>query len=169
MSGLLALDEPRESDIPALLKHLADKAISDKTFRIPYPYTEKNARDFLKTAADEKRIAGQPRHWAIRLDGELIGVIGLTANERGADREIGFWLAKPYWNRGFMTESIRRLTTLAFETLGLERLEMRVFAHNAASCRVAEKCGFRFEGLEKEAFEKNGRRLDVRLYSKTRA
>lgn len=77
---------------------------------------------------------------------------------------IGYWLAKPYWGRGLMTEAVRRYTDYAFEQLEVVRLTAEVFTWNDASRRVLEKVGFRQEGYFRKHREKEGSLVDVLYY-----
>lgn len=84
--------------------------------------------------------------------GEAIGCIGfyphgLSNIEIGEnDCEIGYWLGKPYWNRGLMTEALREMIDYCFNAKGYETLWSDFFIDNPASGRVMEKCGFRDTG-----------------------
>jgi [ribosomal protein S5]-alanine N-acetyltransferase len=82
--------------------------------------------------------------------------------------EIGYWIAKPYWNRGIMTAVVRRACQCAFEEFGLIKIIAHVFDANPASARVLEKCGFEQEGYLKKHYLKDGQYLDVRLYARLR-
>ncbi len=90
---------------------------------------------------------------------ELLGdVYRLTA-------EIGYWLAEPFWGRGIATRAVAEATVYGFEKLGLARLQAEVFARNAASGRVLEKCGYRLEGRLHQKVFKADEILDSLLYA----
>ena len=78
--------------------------------------------------------------------------------------EIGYWLAKPYWNRGIMTAVVKKVCQYGFKEFGLVKITAHVFATNPASGRVLEKCGFEQEGFLKKHYLKDGRYLDAGLY-----
>jgi RimJ/RimL family protein N-acetyltransferase len=59
---------------------------------------------------------------------------------------MGYWIARPYWGRGFATESCAALIEMA-RTLGLPRLQGSHFVDNPASARVLEKLGFEPVGI----------------------
>ena len=162
------LSEIRPSDKPALIEHLNDRDIYDRTFRIPFPYTEADAEAFLARVAKATEQHGQPAHFAIRTgDDTLIGGCGLNDLEIGKSHraEIGYWLAKPFWGRGIMTAVIKRVCQHAFEEFGLVKTIAHVVTHNPASARVLEKCGFVQEGLLRKHFLKDGQFIDVRLFA----
>ncbi len=156
------------ADVPALTEHLNDRDVCDRTIRIPFPYTEKDADDWLLLAASIARQQGRPVHWAIRTaeDG-LIGGCGFEGLQVGKSHraEVGCWLAKPSWGRGIMTAVVQRLCRCAFEEFGLVKVTAHVFRHNLASARVLEKCGFQQEGYLRKHFLKEGMFLDARLFA----
>lgn len=80
---------------------------------------------------------------------EPIGCVGLLLQQghlpmRENEAEIGYWLAKPYWNKGLTTEAAKCLISHAFKDLSLERLWACVFEGNVQSLAVLKKCGFVF-------------------------
>jgi [ribosomal protein S5]-alanine N-acetyltransferase len=161
------LTEFRPSDSDALVAHLNDRDIYDRTLRIPFPYTPAHAEEWLALYVRVTEQQGQAVHFAIRnaLDG-LIGGCGFNGFELGKSplAEFGYWLAKPFWGRGIMTAVAQRLCRHAFEEFGLVKITANVFAHNPASARVLEKCGFEQEGYLRKHFSKDGRLIDVRLF-----
>jgi RimJ/RimL family protein N-acetyltransferase len=163
------LTEVRSSDKPALVEQLNDKEIYDRTLRIPYPYTDTSAEEWLAVIAKTTQQQGRPVQWAIRnAEDHLIGACGFTDFQMGKSHraEIGYLLAKPYWNQGIMTAVVQRACQYAFEEFGLLKIIAQVNATNSASARVLEKCGFEQEGYLKKHFLKDGQYLDVRLFAR---
>ena len=64
-----------------------------------------------------------------------------------------------------MTRVVRKLTEHAFREFKYHRIEMNIFAFNDASCRVAEKAGYRFEKLVPGVCQKDGKTIDSKLYA----
>ncbi len=162
------LSEFQPTDKPALLEHLNEKAIYDRTLRIPYPYTEADAEAWLALSASTTRQQGQPVHWAIRDEAAcLIGGCGFDGFQIGQSRraEIGYWLAKPHWGRGIMSAVVRKVCRFAFDEWGLVKITAHVFACNTASARVLEKCGFEQEGYLKKHYQKDGQLIDARSFA----
>jgi ribosomal-protein-alanine N-acetyltransferase len=162
------LSEIRSSDKSALSQHLNDRDIYDRTLRIPFPYTENNAEEWLALVAKITEKQGRPVHFAIRSATDaLIGVCGLNDFEIGKSHraEVGYWLAKPFWGRGIMTAVVQRVCQHAFEEFGLAKIMAHVVMHNPASARVLEKCGFLQEGLLRKHFLKDGKLIDARLFA----
>jgi ribosomal-protein-alanine N-acetyltransferase len=165
----VVLTDLRPSDKAAFIAYLNDREIYDHTFRIPFPYTEADADQWLAHVARTTEEQGQPVHWAIRDDqNSLIGAFGFNDIRLGGGchrAEIGYWLARPFWGRGIMTAVVRRACDFAVRDWGLVKIVAHVFAHNPASARVLEKCGFQQEGYLKKHFLKDGRFIDARFYA----
>jgi ribosomal-protein-alanine N-acetyltransferase len=129
---------PRHADaVQALASHPDVLA----TTNLPEPYPDDGAITWIE-AAQERREDGREYPFAIlRTDDTLVGVTGLVdvTDETG---EVGFWIGKPYWNRGYATAGTRRLLRFAFDELRLEEVFARPLKRNAPSHRVLEKLGF---------------------------
>jgi RimJ/RimL family protein N-acetyltransferase len=126
-------------DAPALAAAMSDAAIARNLSVVPWPYTLRDAEAFLASPKDPvlpsllifERADAEPR---------LIGSCGLSRRPSGAV-EIGYWIARPFWGRGFASESGRALIDIA-RALRLRQLEASHFIDNPASARVLDKLGF---------------------------
>jgi len=131
-------------DAPALLQAIADEAIVRNLATAPWPYSFADAETFLTRERAPRDAAcliflrgdGAPR---------LIGGVGFGRMPSG-EREFGYWIAKPYWGRGYATEAGRALLANARDTLRLGKLAAGHFLDNPASGRVLGKLGFRPTG-----------------------
>lgn len=101
----------------------------------------------------------------IRGTTEIIGVAGIQPLDLPGEYELGWWVWKEYWGRGYATEAGRALAAFAAGEMGLSRVVAVIDPDNAASIRVAEKIGMRFE-RRTTARETASRReeIDVVLY-----
>ena len=163
-----SLSEFQVSDKLALIQHLNDRDIYDRTLRIPFPYTNTAADEWLALVARITEQQGRPLHFAIRsADDALIGGCGFDDFQVGKSHrgEIGYWLAKPFWGRGIMTAVVHRVRKHAFDEFGLVKVTAHVFLHNPASARVLEKCGFHEEGFLRKHYLKDGQFIDARLFA----
>jgi [ribosomal protein S5]-alanine N-acetyltransferase len=133
--------------------------------RFPYPYTIRDAYWWLT-----KGIKSQSRHAAIVLNDVCIGGVSVVFGqaETQLSGEIGYWLGRDFWGRGFATQAVNLMTTDVFNTTDLVRIHAQVFAPNSASRHVLQKCGYREEGLLRKAIVKNNRIMDLYLYSRLR-
>jgi RimJ/RimL family protein N-acetyltransferase len=99
--------------------------------------------------------------WRSALDrttGEWLGFVGLNYVGPGAgvapeEVEMGWWVIRPAWGRGYASEGAARLRDEAFEQIGLDQVIARLQAANIGSARVAEKLGMR---LERETTGRHG-------------
>jgi ribosomal-protein-serine acetyltransferase len=107
--------------------------------------SEANSREFAARTADDWE-AGRDYVFAVLLDGEYIGGCGLHSYRLEGIGELGYWIRTDQARNGYTTEAAGALVALAFDTVGLYRLELRAGVENRASQRVAEKLGFTREG-----------------------
>ncbi len=161
---------PNENDIPFYVQHFRDKEIYDNTLMIPFPYSEADAFWFLDYCAKQKLKFGHELNFSIRNKyGELIGGVGFHGKNLHppiAHRdEIGYWLAKPFWNQGIMSMALPVLIEYGEKIRGIKRFEAPVFSFNIASQKVLLKNGFHEEGLLKSAFVKDGNYFDGKLFA----
>ena len=113
--------------------------VASMTGRIPYPYSEAAAQQWVKGFAAGEVVFG------IEHAGELIGVCGFTPDGAGG-AELGYWIGKPYWGHGFATEAASAAMRYGFTKCGVKRFVCSHFSDNAASARVIGKLGFRATG-----------------------
>ena len=161
------LSSVRTDDKPALLEHLRTRDVYETTLNIPHPYSPEDADWWINKRIEHTKKHGKEVSFAIRnARGKLIGVVSADNFEPGTSHcaEIGYWLAKPYWGQGIMTDAVRTFVRYAFDELQVIRLTAHVFDFNIASARVLEKNGFKLEGVLRQHFEKDGKVLNARLY-----
>ncbi|MEA2933746.1 MAG: hypothetical protein QOD74_392 [Variibacter sp.] len=138
----LVLRAPQLEDAKAMAALANDRRIAENTRRIPHPYRESDAEDFISGA----NVAGGDRVFLITLAGQPIGGCGLAMID-GPAPELGYWLGVPYWRQGYATESVRAVIDYAFEDLDHEALQAGARVTNPASRHVLEKCGFQWTGV----------------------
>ena len=131
--------------------------------RLPNPYTEKDAEEWLKTVSDNEAVTGIYR--AIVYDRKLIGSISVEKKED--DAEIGYMLLNEYTNKGIATEAVKQVCTIAFKVLSFEQITANVFQPNIASMRVLLKNGFKYKGTIPNAVVKDGNVYDLLIYGLT--
>ena len=131
----------------------------------PHPYARQDAENFVRAclAADEEHELLR----VVELDGQPAGSIALT---RGTDvyrmgGELGYWLGRPFWGRGAMTETVKQMCRLGFARWDIVRIFAQPFADNLASRRVLEKAGFSLEGTLRQSVCKWGRLQDSCIYA----
>ena len=153
------------TDAAEVQRLAGDKDIAGTTLNIPHPYEDGMAEEWIGTHRklfDE----GKAVYFMISLmeSGRMIGGIGLELNAVHEHAELGYWIAKDHWNRGFATEAAQRILGYAFDDLGLQRVHAHHFTRNSASGRVLERIGMKPEGLMRKHVKKWGKFEDIRLY-----
>ncbi len=158
---------------PLAAKHVADLealALDPEVRRRTYVPSEPVA-GFGKTwfaTYERGRSEGTREGFAITEsdDGSFLGLAAvLRLDDEAGEAELGYIVAPHARGRGLATEALRLLTEWGFAR-GLHRLELRMNADNAASQRVAERCGYVREGLLRSVHFKEGRRVDLLVYSR---
>ena len=154
-------------DLAAALNN--EKILNNLRDGLPFPYGQEDARDYITAmlSADENDTFA----YAITIDDRAVGSIGAfrQGNIHRQTAELGYYLAEEYWGRGIMTEAIRQLCGILFESTDILRIYAEPFSYNMGSRRALEKAGFCFEGMMKNNAVKNGKVLDMALYSMTRS
>ena len=157
----------RPADAAAIVRHANNRNVwLNLRDRFPHPYTLRDARKFLASAAG----ARPETSFAIEVDGAAVGGIGFRI-QRDVERigaELGYWIGETYWGRGIATAAVRAVAEHAMATHDLVRVFALPFAHNRASARVLEKAGFVLEGVLRSSALKDGQILDQLLYARIR-
>lgn len=117
-------------------------------------------------AFDFSTYLGREDLFAIRLKetGRLIGII-LYFDENDGACEIGYGIGSAYWNKGYVTEAVRRFLIWLFEEKGMQTVYASYFTGNDASRRVMEKCGMTYARFSEREFEYLGELRDLTYYS----
>jgi RimJ/RimL family protein N-acetyltransferase len=140
--GDLVLRPWTEDDADALVAGCNDPEIAHWIPLIPHPYTRADALAFLRGD-----VASADYRLAMALDGAVVGGIGMKVNSHDYRGRIGYWVAAPLRGRGICTQALGILARYALNELGLQRVDLITDPDNLASQRVAEKVGFRREGV----------------------
>ena len=145
---------------------LSNKKIQDNLRDgLPYPYSEQDGIDFISSmlsANEDETFA-----FAITLDDKAIGSIGVfrQQNIHRQTAEMGYYIAEEYWGKGIMTDAVKQTCEYVFKNSDILRIYAEPFAYNTGSCRVLEKAGFQYEGTLRNNAVKNGKVIDMKMYS----
>jgi RimJ/RimL family protein N-acetyltransferase len=159
----------RLEDASEVQRLAGDREVAATTLRIPHPYPEGAAETWITSLAP-RFAAGDSVAFAItrRLDGALLGAIGLDITREHERAELGYWIGKPFWGQGYCTEAARAVVNFAFDVLRLHRITAAHFAHNVASGRVMQHIGMTYEGNRIQEIKKWGNFEDLMLYGLVR-
>jgi RimJ/RimL family protein N-acetyltransferase len=165
--GVVTLRPWQIEDVPALVDAIdGDPEISSFLELIPQPYRVPEARIWVDAAGAMWRD-GSASPFAMLVDDAVVGGAGVNWIDRDeAVGDIGYWLRRDARGHGYTTRAVRLLAQWAFG-VGCERLQIRADTENEASMRVAERAGFRREGvLRSIRFNPRlDRRMNFALYS----
>lgn len=154
------------SDAKDLATVLSNRRIQDNLRDgLPYPYLEKDGIDFISSmlsANEDETFA-----FAITLDDKVIGSIGVfrQQNIHRQTAELGYYIGEEYWGKGITTDAVKQICEYVFKHSDILRIYAEPFAYNTASCRVLEKSGFQYEGTLRNNAVKNGKVIDMKMYS----
>lgn len=162
----ISIREWKLSDAGALAAAINNKNVQDNLRDgIPFPYTAADAEEFINATLGAP--AGSQYAFAICADGAAVGSIGVFRgqNVHRLTAEMGYFIGQPHWGKGIVTKAIGDVCRYIFENTDIVRIYAEPYAHNAASCRALEKAGFTLEGVLRKNAVKNGRIVDMKMYS----
>ncbi len=155
-----------ETEIPSLKLRLLKEEDAEELFLrndqnrghlrqwMPWLDETKSASDTLNFIRRSlvAATAGTQYHYALLLDGELIGVVAFNEIDK-MDRcaTIGYWLAKSKMGKGYMTAAVKALMDKGFQQLELNRIQARVATSNYPSQAVCDRLGLKKEGVLRQA------------------
>ena len=147
----LLLRKPTLADVKAIARLANDRRIAENTRRLPHPYSQDHAIEFVRgTAADDRGAV-----FLIENNFSPVGMVGVDWREPDAP-ELGYWLGVEHWGQGFGTEAARAVIDFTFEEFEVEHLISGARVANPSSRNILEKCGFQWSGVELHRFEALG-------------
>jgi len=155
-----------KDDIDKVAEMAGDRAVYDTTLNIPHPYSRNDAETWIASHPESlKNDRIVTYAITIKKSGNLIGAIGLVLKLAHDSAEMGYWIGKPYWNRGYATEAAVRMIQYGFDELKLNRIDAHYFVRNGASGKVMKKAGMKYEGCLRQAVKKEGNYEDLEAFA----
>ncbi|HEX8906095.1 MAG TPA: GNAT family N-acetyltransferase [Longimicrobiaceae bacterium] len=153
------------ADADAVHEIVSDREIAYNTAHIPHPYPDGMAAEWIERIT-ARWVTGESAVFAVTLrdDGRIIAAIGLEIEPHHRRGELGYWVARPYWNFGYASEGARAVVEFGFRGMGLNRVQAHHYTRNPASGRVLQKIGMTFEGRQRKTVLKWGVFEDIDLY-----
>ena len=156
----------KKSDYKDVTECCNDYELAKSTMSIPIPFTNNDAKNFIESTLNTSKGDGS-MELAIELKETktvigYIGLVGIYSQSRHA--EIGYWVGKKYWNRGFATEASKAMIDYGFKEFKLHSIIAKHFDNNPASGAVMKKCGMRYVGKLHEHEFRMGKYYTVMLY-----
>ena len=160
----LMLRRPTLADVKAIAHLANDRRIAENTRRLPHPYSQDHAIEFVRAIANHNRETV----FLIENNHTPIGVAGIDWREADAP-ELGYWLGVEHWGQGFGTEAARAVIDFTFEEFDVEHLISGARVANPSSRNILEKCGFQWSGVELHRFEALGSSTPVDRFRLSRS
>ena len=139
------------ADAPQLFRLAKDRDIGEIAGWLPHESLE-HTENLLK------EVTADPLSFAVTKDDEIVGCVELMTADKAniplpeTEAELSFWIGKPFWGNGYVTEAVKGAIRYAFEELNLSRLWCCYFDGNEKSRKVGEKCGFTHHHTEKDTY-----------------
>ncbi|HKG23906.1 MAG TPA: GNAT family N-acetyltransferase, partial [Blastocatellia bacterium] len=142
-----------------------DEKIAHDALNIPHPLTTVTAEQWITGSLQEYR-EGRAASFAVTLrsDNSLIGAVGLSIDEANLRAEMGYWIDKARWGRGYASEAAEAALKYGFEELALNRIYANCLKRNLASGRVLRKIGMSLEGCLRQHARHRGSFEDIEEY-----
>ena len=160
----LTLRRPTLADVKAIARLANDRRIAENTRRLPHPYLQEHAVEFVRAIAEDRRETV----FLIENNFTPIGMTGIDWREQDAP-ELGYWLGVEYWGQGFGTEAARGVIDFFFEEFEGDHLISGARVANPSSRNILEKCGFQWSGVELHRFEALGSSTPVDRFRLSRS
>lgn len=118
---------------------------------MPAPYTLADAERLIE-ASHERWGAGTPATFMVEVDGRVVANVGLVhVDVEDGWGELGYWTTPDMRRLEIPTAAVGRVCAGAFEEAGHCRLQLETASGNTGSQRVAQRIGFRTEGVRRSA------------------
>ena len=145
-----------KQDKISLVSQIGDWEVVKWLANVPYPYTYNDCEDYFLISNSNQFALN------IFLDNKLIGGVSLTLDGDNY-YDLGYWLGKDYWGKGYATESSKKLLEYALEKLNSPKIKSGYFVDNLSSGNVLKKLGFKEVGIEKRYSDSNKKEMDLML------
>lgn len=143
-------------DVKTIVSLASDKEVS-KHSTVPFPFTKEDAIQLLEKSDETINYGIESKD-----SGEIIGIVSLKKILPQHKRaEVGIWIGKKYWGKGYAQEAIMELNRIAFQKLGFKKLHADIREPNTVSFKLFKKCGYKLEATLRKHNCYNGQRYDI--------
>lgn len=161
---LRAIDK---SDLPNFVRWLNDPEVIENLYL--YVPMSMGQEEIWYGKVLQSPVEEQPLTIEIKLNEDWIPIGTLafvSINWHDHSSEIGIAIGeKSYWNKGYGTEALQLLLNYGFQTVGLNRIWLRVYESNERGIHAYLKAGFVHEGIMRQARWKNGKFINMNIMS----
>jgi len=156
----------RLADAKSIYKNVNDPLVTKWTLHLSYPYPKDGAAKFIRKSYQDA-TRGRTYLFGIceKDSDDLIGLVSLmNIDPSTKSGEVGYWLGRKYWGKGYTSEACKLIINFGFKNLKLHRIYAKLFSPNIASKRVLEKAGMKPEGVLRDARHRYGKYHDELRY-----
>lgn len=167
--GVVTVRPFRPDDVEAVVAACQDPAIQHWIPLIPVPYTDADARRYVMMTLQAWHD-GTSAEFAIvdSTTERVLGSIGLHLGSNARRHAVGYWVSPEARRRGVAVRAVRLVARWSFARLHAERLALWTLPGNVASQAVAERAGFRYEGLARNwELDRDDHPIDAVMYAMT--
>jgi RimJ/RimL family protein N-acetyltransferase len=159
---------PTMKDMDGIMKHINDRLVSRFMATVPHPYKRKDGEFYIKKMVKKnlKEKTGYLFSICLKENDEIIGGIGLLAiNKQHKNAEIGYWLGRKFWRKGYGTEALHLMLGFGFKRLKLNKIFAPIYHPNKASMALLKKAGFKKEGVLRKHCRKGDKWFDEHVFA----
>jgi RimJ/RimL family protein N-acetyltransferase len=147
-TGRLVLRPLEPTDADAVAAYLGDIEVARWLVRVPHPFTREDAADFIRQCSATADLGTAATLGIVVRGGDRALVRGIVALHSLDTRpEIGFWLGRPFWGHGLMSEAVEATLAWAYANLNLDTVSAGAFEGNTASLAIQTRQGFEVVGM----------------------
>ncbi|PJJ71164.1 RimJ/RimL family protein N-acetyltransferase [Diaminobutyricimonas aerilata] len=140
----LELSAPTLEDVGRITEYCQDP-LFERFLTTPWPYTREHGVSFVTEYVANGWRDDREFTWAMRVNGDLVGCIGLRHEDSGAVN-LGYWVGAPHRRRGYLGEAMDAVLDWGFAR-GMDRIRWEAVVGNTASAASARSRGFRYDGI----------------------
>lgn len=154
----LSLRPLTSQDAPRFAQLANNFAIAKMTGTFPYPFPQLSVEGMIDIFL-ARAVTGRAFHWAILLQGDFMGVVGVSRDDQGW--ELGYWIGQPFWGHGYAREAVAALLSHMSGIDDKLAITAGVFIDNPASSKLLLKLGFRKRGEKEDSYSvaRNARQI----------
>lgn len=163
----LRLRQLHLSDAPQMQQLLEDAPeIADNVLHVKRPYPAGQAEQSIQNSLKYMQESKAAYYFCVvDKDSDLMmGRIWMHLDTAHNRSTCGYWLGKPYWGKGYMSEAVRRAVQFGFEDLDLHRISSSIFPENGGSIGVVLNAGMTYEGTLRQHIFNAGKYHDLAYY-----
>jgi RimJ/RimL family protein N-acetyltransferase len=160
-TGRLVLRPLEPGDAVAVAAYLDDVEVARWLVRVPHPFTVEDAADFIDQCRTTAGLGTATTLGLVVRGDDRAVVRGIVALHSLDTRpEVGFWLGRPFWGHGLMSEAVDATLAWAYASLDVDAITAGAFRGNVASLAIQARQGFEVIGMSQRPSLIEDRLLD---------